>query len=149
MKNSKSQKTRTISQIERGTVIDHLNPRVVFQVVKILNIGDDIVETVTVGTNLSSKQLGKKGIIKIANRFLDQETLNKLAVISPNATVSKIDNYEVVEKFKVKIPPEVKGVIECPNSNCVTNSEKIPTRFKLIKENPILLLCTYCERYIR
>lgn len=149
MNEKKSKSTRTISQIESGTVIDHLNPHIVFQIVKILGIDDNTEQMVTVGTNYYSKAIGRKGIIKIANRFLDQETLNKLAVISPNATVSRIDGYEVIEKFNVKVPDEVRAVIKCPNPNCVTNIENISTRFKLVENDPILMLCNYCERYIR
>jgi len=146
---SKEKETRTISQIENGTVIDHLNPHVVFQVVRILEIDDDIEETVTVGTNLRSKAHGKKGIIKISNRVLTQDDVDKLSVISPNATVSIIENYEVVKKIKVSFPQEVKSILACPNPNCVTNVEEIDTRFKLVEESPILLFCTYCERYVQ
>ncbi|MCX6645969.1 MAG: aspartate carbamoyltransferase regulatory subunit [bacterium] len=143
------EKTRTISLIETGTVIDHLNPHVVFQVVKLLDIDDNIEDTVTVGTNLQSAALGKKGIIKIANRFLTQEDVDKLSIVSPNATVSIIEHYDVVKKFKVSFPKEIVGIIKCPNPNCVTNVENVEGRFRLVRESPIFLLCTYCERYIR
>jgi len=149
MKNESKKATRTISQIEKGTVIDHLNPRVVFEVVRILGIDDQIEETVTVGTNFQSKALGKKGIIKIADRFLTQEDVDKLSVISPNATVNIIEDYEVKKKFKVKFPEEVKAILKCPNPNCVTNVEGTESRFKLVQESPILLFCIYCERYMR
>ena len=145
----KRKETRTISQIKRGTVIDHIDPHVVFLVVRILGIDDNIEDTVTVGTNLKSNVLGRKGIIKISNRFLSQKEVNKLSVISPNATVSIIDDYEVKEKFKVKFPEVVEGILKCPNPNCVTNVEENPTRFRLMQEEPLLLFCTYCERFIR
>ncbi len=135
--------------IKSGTVIDHLNPHVVFQVVKLLNIDDNVEDTVTVGTNLRSKALGKKGIIKISNRVLTQDDVDKLSVVSPNATVSIIEDYEVVKKFKVSFPKEVVGILKCPNPNCVTNTEEIDTRFLLVRESPIFLLCTYCERFMR
>ncbi len=144
-----AKKVRRISQIRNGTVIDHLNPHRVFEVVKILYIDDTTEETVTVGTNLQSKVIGKKGIIKISNRFLTQEEVNRLSVISPNATVSIIEEYEVKKKFKVKFPQEVRAILNCPNPNCVTSIEEIETRFKLVQESPILLFCTYCERYCR
>ena len=146
---SEEKRQRKISQIRNGTVIDHINTNVVFQVVRILGIGDNIDDPVTVGANLQSKNLGTKGIIKITDHFLSQEEVNKLSVISPNATVSIINDYEVVEKFKVEFPKEVKGILHCPNPNCVTNTEEIETRFKLMQEHPILLFCTYCERYTR
>jgi aspartate carbamoyltransferase regulatory subunit len=141
--------TRSISQIERGTVIDHLDPNVVFAVVRILGIDDNVQDMVTIGTNLHSNVLGKKGIIKIANRFLTKEDVNKLSVISPNATVNIIDDYEVREKFKVRFPEVVEKILKCPNPNCVTNVEGTPTRFRLIQHEPILLFCTYCERFTR
>ena len=149
MKVDNSKATRTISQIERGTVIDHIDPTVVFTVVRILGIDDSVQDTVTVGTNLHSNIIGKKGIIKIANHFLTSEDVNKLSVISPNATVNIIDNYEVKQKFKVSFPEVVEKILKCPNPNCVTNVEECPTRFKLVKPDPILLFCTYCERYVK
>jgi aspartate carbamoyltransferase regulatory subunit len=141
--------TRTISQIERGTVIDHLDPTVVFAVVRVLGIDDSIQDTVTVGTNLLSKAHGKKGIIKIANHFLTSEDVNKLSVISPNATVNIIEDYEVKQKFKVSFPEIVEKILKCPNPNCVTNVEGHSTRFRLIQHEPLLLFCTYCERFVR
>lgn len=147
--NGKKGTTRTISLIKTGTVIDHLNPHVVFQVVKLLDIDDNVEDTVTVGTNLPSKALGKKGIIKIANRFLTQADVDKLSIVSPNATVSIIEDYTVVKKIKVSFPKEIVGILKCPNPNCVTNTEGVAGRFRLVKEKPIFLLCTYCERYIR
>jgi aspartate carbamoyltransferase regulatory subunit len=148
-KKNMKEKTRTISLIEKGTVIDHLNPHVVFEVIRILGIDDNVEDTVTVGTNLQSKVLGKKGIIKVANRFLTPEMVNKLAVISPNATVSIIEDYDVKEKFKVKLPEVLEGILRCANRNCVTNIEGTPTRFKLTKQDPVILMCTYCERSFR
>ena len=140
--------TRTISLIERGTVIDHLDPNVVFTVVRILGIDDTIKDTVTVGTNLHSNVLGKKGIIKIANHFLSPQDVDKIAVVSPNATINIIEDYKVKNKFKVSFPEVVEKILRCPNPNCVTNVEKHPTRFRLAQKDPLMLFCTYCERYI-
>ncbi|MFH1675981.1 MAG: aspartate carbamoyltransferase regulatory subunit [bacterium] len=148
MTKDKRKEVRTISQIERGTVIDHLDPKAVFLVVRVLDIDENVEDTVTVGVNLKSKIMGKKGIIKIANRFLSEEIISKIAVISPNATVSIIDDYEVKEKIMVKFPEVIEGILKCPNPNCVTNVEEWPTRFKLIELDPLSLLCTYCERYM-
>jgi aspartate carbamoyltransferase regulatory subunit len=147
--NDHKKETRTISQIRNGTVIDHLKPDVVFQVIRILDIDDTTEETVTVGTNLKSKALGKKGIIKISDRVLTPEEVNRLSVISPNATVSIIEDYEVKKKFKVLFPREVRAILGCPNPNCITNVEGVETRFRLTQESPIILFCTYCERYFR
>jgi aspartate carbamoyltransferase regulatory subunit len=141
--------TRTISQIERGTVIDHIDPTAVFTVIRILGIDDSIQDTVTVGMNLPSKVAEKKGIIKIANHFLTSDDVNKLSVVSPSATVNIIEDYEVKQKFKVSFPDVVEHILKCPNRNCVTNVEEVPTRFKLIQKDPLMLFCTYCERFTR
>lgn len=146
---NKKGRTRRISQIQKGTVIDHINPHVVFQVVRILDIDDNIEDTVTVGTNLKSKALKKKGIIKISNRFLTPQMVNKLSVLSPNATVSIIEDYEVKKKYNVKLPDKVEGILKCGNNNCVTNVEEIATRFMVIEKEPLTLICEYCERSFR
>jgi aspartate carbamoyltransferase regulatory subunit len=141
--------TRTISQIERGTVIDHIDPLAVFTVVRILGIDEHIQDTVTVGMNLHSNVVGKKGIIKIANHFLTADDVNKLSVVSPDATVNIIDDYEVRQKYKVSFPEVVEKILKCPNPNCVTNIEGVETRFRLLQKEPLLLFCTYCERFTR
>ncbi len=150
MNDKKKDKTvRTISQIERGTVIDHLNPHVVFTVVRLLDIDDEVEDTVTLGTNLRSNVLGKKGIIKISNRFLTQDDVNKLAFVSPTATVSIIEDYEVQRKFKAEVPDIIERILKCPNPNCVTNTESWPTRFRAVGKDPLVLFCTYCERFVQ
>ncbi|HHT9152250.1 MAG TPA: aspartate carbamoyltransferase regulatory subunit, partial [Candidatus Hypogeohydataceae bacterium YC40] len=86
-----------VSAIKDGTVIDHIDSKSTFKVASILNIPAES-RLILVGMNLSSRQLGKKGIIKIEGKVLNQEEANKIALIAPNATLNIIKNFEVVEK---------------------------------------------------
>jgi len=138
---------RTIELITNGTVIDHIDPDAVFKIVRILRI-DECDDQVTVGNNLKSKYFGRKGIIKVENVFLTEEDVNKVSVISPHVTMNIIKDYEVVKKFKSKLPPTVEGIIACNNPNCITNVEGIRTRFNVKADDPLALFCTYCERTI-
>jgi aspartate carbamoyltransferase regulatory subunit len=134
-----------VSAIEEGTVIDQIASKSTFKVANILNI-QRIDQVVLVGVNLSSKKLGKKGIIKIGGKILTQEEVNKIALIAPDATVNIIEGSELVKKFKVALPDSIEGIVKCFNPNCVSNHQKIQSRFHVINKNPIKIRCHYCER---
>ena len=123
-----------VSAIENGTVIDHIVSSEVFRVMRLLNL-EKCEETVYMGSNLESQKLGKKGIIKVANRFFAPEEINKIALVSPNATIIEIRNFEVTKKTKVELPQTVKGIVKCMNPNCITNHEVIEVHF--IRKNNI------------
>ncbi len=97
---SKSQ--LAVAALRNGTVIDHIPSDVLFKAVKILGI-ENIRTAVTIGNNLDSKRLGNKGIIKVADVFFPEKTLNRIALIAPSAVINIIRDYEVVEKFPVKL----------------------------------------------
>ena len=134
-----------VSAIEEGTVIDQIASKSTFKVANILNI-QGIDQVVLVGVNLSSKKLGKKGIIKIGGKILTQEEVNKIALIAPDATVNIIEDSELVRKFKVALPDAIEGIVKCFNPNCVSNHQKIQSNFHVINKNPIKIRCHYCER---
>ncbi len=134
-----------VSAIEEGTVIDQIASKSTFKVANILNI-QRVDQVVLVGVNLSSKKLGKKGIIKIGGKILTQEEVNKIALIAPDATVNIIEDSELVRKFKVALPDSIEGIVKCFNPNCVSNHQKIQSRFHVINKNPIKIRCHYCER---
>lgn len=136
-----------VSAIEEGTVIDQITSRSTFKVANILNI-QDIDQVVLIGYNLSSKKLGRKGIIKIGGKLLTQEEVNKISLIAPDATVNIIKDSEVVEKFKVAIPDSIEEFLKCFNPNCVSNHQNIQSRFHVINKNPIRIRCHYCERHM-
>jgi aspartate carbamoyltransferase regulatory subunit len=135
-----------VSAIKDGTVLDHIPAQNVFQVVDILDlIHSD--KPVTIGSNLESKSLGRKGIIKIADRFFEDEELGRIALAAPDATVNIIRDYEVVSKKKIDLPSEVIGIAKCSNPMCVTNRQPVTTRFTTIVDHKkVKLLCHYCEK---
>ena len=95
----------------------------------------------------TSKAQGRKGIIKIADRFFEDEELGKLALIAPKATVNIIRDFKVVEKKKLETPAEVIGIAKCRNPKCVTNHQPIRTWFKtVVSGDEISLKCHYCEK---
>ena len=141
-----SRKELVVSALENGTVLDHIPAENIYKALDILNL-KGIESQITIGTNLTSRIYGKKGIIKIADRFFEDEELNKLALIAPKATVNIIRDFKVVEKKKIVMPEVIIGIAKCKNPKCVTNHQPIKTKFKTIdKGNEIALLCSYCEK---
>ncbi|HPR31936.1 MAG TPA: aspartate carbamoyltransferase regulatory subunit [Prolixibacteraceae bacterium] len=138
-------KALQVSAIKDGTVIDHIPAERLFDVINILGLVNS-PNMVTFGTNLDSKRLGKKGIIKIANRFFQGDEIDKIALIAPHAKLNIIRNYEVVEKRVVEIPDEIGSIVKCFNPKCITNHESIPTRFQVVSKNPVELRCHFCEK---
>ena len=136
---------RKIPAIKDGSVIDHIPSRDTFRIMRILD-PQEFTHPITVTLNLESKKIGKKGVIKIDNRFLTENEVNKIAILAPSATVSIIKNYEIKQKITVKIPKELVGIINCSNPMCVTNTEKVDTKFKVIRDDPMEVKCLYCER---
>lgn len=134
-----------VSAIANGTVIDHIPQGTVLQVMQILNL-ENFKDQIYFGANLESKKYGKKGIIKVSGRFFLPEEINKISLVAPTATVIEIRDYEVVSKLAVSIPDEVVGFIKCFNPKCITNNERITTRFKVIDKEDIKLHCHFCEK---
>lgn len=140
-----SEKQLKVSAIKDGTVIDHIPAANLFKVIKILHL-DSCPNQITFGTNLESKKLGYKAIIKIADKFFEEEETNKIALIAPHAKLNIIKDYEVVEKREVSLPDEICGICKCANPKCITNTENIKTKFTLENKKNIALRCHYCEK---
>ena len=100
----------------------------------------------TFGTNLRSVKLGKKAIIKIWDKFLEDDEVNKLALVAPAAKINIIRDYDVVEKKTVNVPEKVEGIVKCMNPKCITNHEYVRTKFTVVNDSPIVLKCHYCEK---
>jgi aspartate carbamoyltransferase regulatory subunit len=139
-------KELSVSAIKDGSVIDHIPSSVTLKVVDILDL-KGIRGIISIATNLTSKSMGKKGIIKISSKDLTGEEVDKIALIAPDATVNIINNYDVKKKIKVSVPSVVNKIIKCSNPNCVTNNEKsIMTKFLVLEHDPLKVKCHYCER---
>lgn len=141
----KIRKELIVSAIENGTVIDHIPSNMVFQVIKILDL-EESDNQLLFGTNLDSKKYGKKGIIKVRDKFFKSGEINKIALVAPTATLIIIKNFQVKEKKQVQVPDEAVDLVKCFNPNCITNQEKITTKFKVINKADLKLLCHYCEK---
>ena len=130
-----------VSKIENGTVIDHVAAGQALNVLAILGIdglGDDVL---SIGMNVPSDRLGRKG------RELSQSELDVLSLIAPAATINIIRDYDVVDKNRVERPAEVTGVLKCPNHNCITTEdEPVDSRFDVLDDG---VRCEYCDTIIR
>ena len=141
-----SRKELVVSALENGTVLDHIPAENVYKALDLLGL-KDIENQITIGINLNSKAQGRKGIIKIEDRFFEDEELGKLALIAPQATVNVIRDFKVVEKKSLELPKEVIGIAKCRNPKCVTNHQPIKTRFTTVKKgDEVSLLCHFCEK---
>ncbi len=135
-----------VSAIKNGTVLDHIPADQLFKVIDILGLSS-INNQITFGTNLDSKLLGKKAIIKIADKFFEDDEINRIALIAPEAKINIIQNFEVVEKRELSVPSIIKGIVRCMNPVCVTNHQPVETLFTTLYEKQELqLLCHYCEK---
>lgn len=136
-----------VAALKNGTVIDHIPTELLFKVVDLLGI-KNLKNSVTIGFNLDSKKCGKKGIIKIADVFFHEDTLNRIALVAPNVKINIIRDYEVVGKHTVSLPDDIYGMVKCSNPKCITNNEPMKTHFHVINKENIILKCHYCERAV-
>lgn len=137
-----------VAALCNGTVIDHIPSDKVFQAVNLLGL-DKMTSPVTIGYNLASVKMGRKGIIKVADKFFSDEELSRLAVITSDVTLCIIRDYEVVQKMKVELPPVLTDIVKCPNPKCICNNEPMKTRFRLVDGTKDLIKCAYCNHEVR
>ena len=138
-------KEMQVAAIENGTVIDHIPAEKTYQVAQLLNL-KEMSTPVTIGYNLPSKKIGKKGIIKVADKFFTDEEINRLSVVAPKIVLSVIRDYEVVEKKTVETPDELRGIVKCNNPKCITNNEPMATVFNVVDKEKGTLKCNYCDK---
>ena len=144
-----------IRAIKNGIVIDHIPSEKVFAIVEILKL-KEYSERITVATNMPSSSLGRKGIIKIEEKILEEKELNNISLLAPNVTINIIDNYEVVEKSKLDKLDKVIGLMKCDNPKCISNHKNIETKFIRVEEDlnennleeKTKYKCFYCEKII-
>ena len=137
-----------VAALENGTAIDHIPSEAVFKVVSLLQL-QKLSNRITIGNNLKSSKMGKKGIIKVADKFFREDEINRIALVAPNVNLNIIRNFEVVEKKKVVLPDEIIEIVKCNNPKCITNNEPMRTRFHVIDKEMVELQCHYCELKIK
>ena len=132
-----------VRRIKDGTVIDHIQGGEALNVVKILGITGTTQETLSIATNVPSRNMKCKDIVKLTNRELSKEEVDRIALISPRATINIIRNFKVCEKKGVEIPALIEGIVRCPNPGCISNTnEPIQSKFMVLSNG---LHCHYCD----
>lgn len=136
-----------VSAIKNGTVIDHVPAQHLFKVISMLGL-EKIKNQITFGTNLESKKLGYKAIIKLSEVYFKDEDINKIALIAPHAKLNIIHDFKVTEKKDVTVPKKIQGIAKCGNPNCITNNDNVKTVFYVHPKNSdkVTLKCHYCEK---
>ncbi|MDE6084853.1 MAG: aspartate carbamoyltransferase regulatory subunit [Muribaculaceae bacterium] len=141
-------KELAVAALRDGTVIDHIPSRALFKCVKILGL-ENMASQLTIGNNLHSSKWDSKGIIKVADVFFPEKTLNRIALLAPNAVINTIREFAVTEKRPVVLPETIVGIVKCDNPKCITNNEPMKTRFSVISREPVVLKCHYCNHSIK
>lgn len=137
-----------VAALRCGTVIDHIPADALFKAVKILGIAK-MTTNVTIGNNLSSHRLGKKGIIKVADVEFADDVLSRIALIAPSAKINIIRDYKVVKKTPIALPEEIVGIVRCGNPKCITNNEPMRTRFSVVDRDDVTIRCHYCGQTVK
>ena len=136
---------RQVAAIKNGTVIDHIPAEKTYQVVNLLQL-ETLDTPVTIGYNYPSNKIGRKGIIKVSDKFFTDEEISRPSVVAQNVVLNIIHDYEVVEKKTVKTPDELRGIVKCNNPKCITNNEPMNTVFHVVNKEKGILKCHYCDK---
>jgi len=131
-----------IKPIEDGTVIDHIPQGQSLNVLRVLGVDSSTRDVVSVAMNVPSDAMGRKDIVKVEDREIGSKEADIIALIAPDVTVNVIRGFEVRDKYEVSMPDEIRGVLDCPNPNCITNTrEPVETIFD-VRDGEIR--CDYC-----
>ncbi len=136
---------RLVAAIKNGTVIDHIPAEKTYEVVNLLQL-QNLETPVTIGYNYPSSKRGRKGIIKVSDKFFTDEEISRLSVVASNVVLNIIKDYEVVEKKTVVTPNELRGIVKCNNPKCITNNEPMQTVFNVVDKVHGILKCHYCDK---
>lgn len=141
-------KEMRVRPIKHGTVIDHITAGQALNVLKILGISGTTTAVVSVAMNVPSAVLERKDIVKIEDRELKEQEVDRVSLIAPDATINIIRDFEVIDKHRVELPEQLEGVMKCDNPNCISNtSEPVISKFTVNKK-PVELRCIYCDHVI-
>ncbi len=136
-----------VTPIRNGTVIDHIDCGQALKVLRIIGVTGDVQSTVSVLMHVPSKVDGWKDVVKVEDRELEPQQVDKISLIAPKATINIIRDFNVAEKYQVKMPDIVRGIVKCGNPNCITNKcEPVDPEFVVESKRPVVLRCLYCDR---
>jgi len=135
---------QVVAVIKNGTVIDHIAAGNAMKIVHLLDLHNH-PKRLSIGLNLPSEALGCKDLIKVEDRELSPQEVNKVAILAPDATISIVKDFEIANKFQIELPDVIEGIIHCKNEQCITNSESIIPIFYIHKQRrEPLIQCKYC-----
>ena len=123
-------------QNQTGIVIDHIPAGKAYLISQMLGLNALARETgdiIAIGINFESPSMGRKDIIKVENLSFTRDMLNVVALDRPVATITRIENGQVIEKHKVETPNSVGDIVLCPDRFCITNHEEVPGKFVVVK----------------
>ena len=133
---------KKISKINDGVVIDHIRPGLALTIAKLLKL-DMLDLHFSIGSRHFSNKQKLKDYIKIEDYELSTDQLNCVWFISPSATVNDIEGGSVAIKSSGPAAGYIKGIVKCPDPECITNYEDVETKFWIIDQKT--LKCHYCE----
>lgn len=133
-----------ISGLKEGVVLDHIQAGKSLEIY--YNLGLDQLDCqIAIIKNAKSSKMGKKDIIKI-DGTLENINLDILGYIDHNITINIIQDNQIAEKKRVKLPHTITNVIQCRNPRCITSIEQeLPHVFHLADEKSETYRCMYCE----
>ena len=139
---------RRVTAIKNGTVIDHIPSGHALQVIRMLRIDVASATPVSLVMNVPSDKLGRKDVLKVEDRELNQEELDRLALIAPEASIAIIRNYAVAEKLMVELADDLENIASCSFTNSITmnDREPLPQRLIVVSKDPIEVRCYYCGK---
>ena len=132
-----------IDSIKNGFVIDHIQAGKAMDIYHYLNL-DNLDCQIAIIKNASSRRMGKKDIIKIAE-LIDID-IDIMGYFDPNITINYIKDGKNVKKVHPKLPQTITDIVKCHNPRCITSIEmSIHHVFKLTDEDKRTYRCLYCE----
>ena len=139
---------RRVTAICNGTAIDHIPSGHALQVLRMLRLDVGRSNPISMVMNVPSGKMGRKDVLKIEDRVLNQEELDRLALIAAKASVAIIRNYHVAEKRTIELGTELINIVRCSFSNCITQNprEPLPHKLKIISAEPMEIRCSYCGK---
>ena len=138
--------TLKVEALKSGTVIDHIPAGQGRRVLKLFRLSES-GERIYIGFNLPSQRIGCKDLIQLANIQPTPEEANQLALFAPCATVNVIQDFQIAKKYQLGLPEVVTGMLNCPNTNCITHNEPVTSQFRVSQRSgEVRLKCKYCEK---
>jgi aspartate carbamoyltransferase regulatory subunit len=87
-----------VTPIRNGTVIDHIDCGMALKVLRIIGVSSNNVSSpISVLMHVPSKKAGFKDVVKVEDRELDPKEVDKISLISPEATINIIRDFNVAE----------------------------------------------------